>query len=200
MIRIFILCLFFPILLHSQDSTIQYGSNAPYAFGFLVGHSSISNQSKIPVIPNALTCGQFEDGNSNGLSMGIFGELTLIPSFLTISGRAYYAQHPGALQSSQCEYIVYNQQTGTYDSLRLKNQYTVSLDRMLFDIGLSLYPIPEFPLFLRGGASVGFGISENSYERTQTIIEPAYVNFPNGSKTRVIDKGNAETNTLIGAN
>ena len=132
--------------------------------------------------------------------MGIFGELTLIPSFLTLSGRAYYAQHPGALQSSQCEYIVYNQQSGTYDSLRLKNQYTVSLDRMIFDIGLSLYPIPEFPLFLRGGASVGFGISTNSYERTQTIIEPAYVNFTNGTKTRLIDKGNAETNTLIGAN
>jgi len=200
MIRSFILCLCFPLLLLSQDSTIRYSSNAPYAFGFLVGHSSISNQSKIAVIPNALTCGQFEDGNSNGLSMGIFGEFTLIPSFLTISGRAYYAQHPGSLQSSQCEYIVFNQQSGTYDSLRLKNQYTVSLDRMLFDIGLSLYPIPELPLFLRGGASIGFGISKNSYERTQTIIEPAYVNFPNGSKSRVIDKGNAETNTLIGAN
>ena len=200
MIRLFILCLFFPVLLHSQDSTIQYGSNAPYAFGFIVGQSSISNQSNIAVIPNALTCGQFENGNSSGLSMGIFGELTLIPSFLTLSGRAYYAQHPGALQSSQCEYIVYNQQSGTYDSLRMKNQYTVSLDRMIFDIGLSLYPIPEFPLFLRGGASVGFGISANSYERTQTIIEPAYVNFTNGTKTRLIDKGNAETNTLIGAN
>ena len=200
MIRLFILCLCFPLLLQSQDSTIRYSSNAPYAFGFLVGHSAISNQSKIAVIPNALTCGQFEDGNSNGLSMGIFGELTLIPSFLTISGRAYYAQHPGALQSSQCEYIVYNQQSGTYDSLRLKNQYTVSLDRILFDIGLSLYPIPELPLYLRGGASIGFGISENSYERTQTIIEPAYANFPNGLKTKVIDKGNAETNTLIGAN
>jgi outer membrane protein OmpA-like peptidoglycan-associated protein len=200
MIRLLLFSLLFPYLLHSQDSTIQYSSHAPYAFGLIVGHSSISNQSKIAVIPNALTCGIFEDGNSTGLSIGIFGELTVIPSFLTVSGRAYYSQHPGSLQSSQCQYVVYNQQTGVYDSLRLKNQYTVSLDRMLIDVGLSLYPIPDIPLYLRGGASIGFGISENSFERTQTIIEPAFVNFPNGSKTRIIEKGTAETNQLFGAN
>ena len=198
--RFYYLFFCFPILLCAQDSTKQYSSHAPYAFGLILGHSSISNQSIIPVIPNAVTCGIFENGNSTGLSLGLFGEISVIPSFLTVSGRAYYAQHPGALQSSQCEYIVYNQQTGTYDSLRLQNAYSVSLDRMLIDIGLSLYPIPDIPFYIRGGASVGFGISENSYERSQTIIEPAFVTFPSGSKTRVIDKGLAETNTLIGAN
>ena len=198
--RLIVLCFCFPLLLHSQDSTIQYSAHAPYAFGLILGQSTISNQSSIPVIPNALTCGLFEDGMSTGLSLGLFGEISLIPSVLTLSGRAYYAQHPGSLQSSQCDYIVYNQQTGAYDSLRMQNAYTVSLDRMLFDIGLSLYPIPDLPMYVRGGASIGFGISENSYERTQTIIEPAFVTFPSGLKTRVIDKGIAQTNTLIGAN
>jgi outer membrane protein OmpA-like peptidoglycan-associated protein len=196
---LFFLLAFFPISSYSQDTSIQYTNHAPYAFGIMTGTSFISNRSIIPVIPNSNDCGIYESGTSNGLSLGIFGEFAFIPKFLSLSARALYAQHPGTLQSSQCRNIVYNDKTLSYDSLRLFNEYTVSLDRFLFDIGLSLYPLNDIPIYIRGAANIGIGLSANTYQREQTIIEPSFVTFPNDKRTKIIDKGNVESNLMFGA-
>ena len=198
-----ILILFFllsPFVLFSQDSTLQYESHAPYSFGIIAGSASIHNKAIVPVIPNSLSCGIYDNGNSNGLLLGIFGEYSLIPSFASISGRAYYAQHPGNLQSEECKYLVYNDKTQNYDSLRMLNQYSVSLDRIMIDLGLSIYPIPDLPLFIRAAGSMGFGISENTFERSQTISDPTFVHFPNGSSTQIIDRGSVKGSMHIAAN
>lgn len=193
-------CLLSPFVLFSQDSTTQYESHAPYSFGIIAGSASIHNKAIVPVIPNSLSCGIYDNGNSNGLLFGIFGEYSLIPSIASISGRAYYAQHPGNLQSKECKYIVYNDKTLNYDSLRMINQYSVSLDRIMIDLGLSIYPIPDIPFFIRAAGSIGLGISENTFERSRTLDDPSFVQFPNGSKTQVIDRGRIIGSMHIAAN
>lgn len=195
-----LLCLLSPCILYSQDSTTQYESHAPYSFGIIAGSSSIHNKAIVPVIPNSLSCGIYDNGNSAGLLLGLFGEYSLIPAFASISGRAYYAQHPGNLQSEECKYIVYNDQTKNYDSLRMLNQYSVSLDRIMLDLGLSIYPIPDIPFFIRAAGSMGFGISQNTFERSQKLESPSSVSFPGGSKTRVIDRGDIVGSMHIAAN
>ena len=102
-----LICFFSPFFIYSQDTTIQYESHAPYSFGIIAGNGSIHNKAIVPVIPNSMSCGIYDNGNSSGLLLGVFGEYSLIPSFASISGRAYYAQHPGNLQSEECKYIVY---------------------------------------------------------------------------------------------
>lgn len=198
----FILCLFlYPFSLYSQEPEIKYGSNAPYSIGLMVGSSTIFNQSMVDVIPGSTDCGMYQQGTSQGMSLGLVGEYTIIPSFLSVSSRFYLAQHPASLQSDDCRFLVYNQNNQVYDTLKIRNQYTISLDRIMIDIGASFYPIPNIPLFARIGASYGLGITENTYERTQTIISPDYAFFPTTrTKTQKIESGNVNSNSLIGAN
>ena len=201
MIAILLFLLVTPVCVFSQDSTTRYGSGAPYAFGVMFGSSIISNQSNIQVQPNSPDCGNYEKGTSNGMSLGIFGEYSIIPSFLSISSRLFLAQHPSSLQHDGCNYPVFNKSTSAYDTLTIRNAYTISLDRIVFDLGASLYPIPDFPLFARLSASLGYGITENTYQRTQTIITPDYVGFTNkDDKYRVIENGKVNTNLLLSTN
>jgi outer membrane protein OmpA-like peptidoglycan-associated protein len=92
--------------------------------------------------------------------------------------------------------------TGTgYDTLKLRNQYTISLDRIIADVGLSIYPIPDIPFFTRFGATFGFGLTENTYERSQRIISPDHLGFTTpADKFRIIEKGNVLANNLLGLN
>ncbi|MGA1277453.1 MAG: OmpA family protein [Candidatus Kapaibacteriota bacterium] len=201
MISVLLFLIVIPHTVFSQDSTFRYGNGAPYAFGIMFGSSIISNQSSIAVQPGSPECGIYEKGTSNGLSLGIFGEYTVIPSFLSLSSRVYFAQHPSSLQHDGCNYPVYNRNTLVYDTLSIRNSYTISLDRFVFDLGASLYPIPDIPFFVRIGASAGYGLSENTYQKTQTVLYPEYVGFTSkDDRYRVIETGEVKTNFLLATN
>lgn len=189
----------FQYSLYSQEVDTTYDSNAQYSFGIMAGSSIIYNQSTLEVFPGSPNCGLYNKGTSHGMSLGVFGEYNLIPSLLSISGRIALAQHPAALQSDDCNYYVLNKTRTGYDTLNLRNQYTISLDRIIGDIGLSIYPIPDLPLFTRCGAMFGYGVSENTYERSQTIISPDHIGFTTPTdRFRIIEKGKVDAHFLLG--
>jgi len=187
--------------LYCQEPDTTYGVVAPYSIGIMAGSNIIYNQSTLEVFPGSPYCGTYEQGISHGISLGLFGEYTVVPSFMSVSGRFYLAQHPASLTSDDCRLYVLNSAGTGYDTLKLRNQYTISLDRIIADVGLSIYPIPDIPFFTRIGATFGFGLTENTYERSQRIISPDHLGFTSpADKFRIIEKGNVLSNNLLGLN
>jgi len=193
--------LFCHCALYCQEPDTTYGELAPYSIGIMAGSNIIYNQSTLEVFPGSPNCGTYEQGISHGMSLGLFGEYAIVPSFMSVSGRFYLAQHPASLTSDDCRLNVLNSTKNGFDTLKLRNQYTISLDRVIADVGLSIYPIPNLPLYTRFGATLGFGLTENTYERSQRIISPDHLGFTSPTdKFRIIEKGNVLANNLLGLN
>ncbi|MBN8575003.1 MAG: OmpA family protein [Candidatus Kapabacteria bacterium] len=176
----------------SQDSIITKSNWSIGAFG---NYHVMQHTTQLPVFFGSADCGVFTEGQNNGYSAGLSLEYSLLPSFLSLSGRIGYSSRPGTLSTSIANFEVFEPQSRTYQPLVQKHTFDAILDYLVFDVGIIVQPLEEIPLRLRLAADAGNPIFANSFLQTEEITSPNTVLFPDERKIRTNDQGIIQTAT-----
>ncbi len=175
-----------------QDSIITKSNWSIGAFG---NYHVMQHTTQLPVFFGSADCGVFSEGQNNGYSAGLSLEYSLLPSFLSLSGRIGYSSRPGTLSTSIANFEVFEPQSRTYQPLVQKHTFDAILDYLVFDVGIIVQPLEEIPLRLRLAADAGNPIFANSFLQTEEITSPNTVLFPDERKIRTNDQGIIQTAT-----
>lgn len=175
-----------------QDSIITKSNWSIGAFG---NYHAMEHTTQVPVFFGSADCGLFTNGNTNGFSAGLSLEYSLLPSFLSLSGRIGYSSRPGVLTTSIANFEVFEPQSRTYQPLEQKHTFDATLDYLVFDIGFIIQPLEEIPLRLRLAADAGNPIFNKTFIQTEEITSPNTVLFPDERKIRTNDQGTLQTAT-----
>lgn len=176
----------------SQDSIITKSNWQIGAFG---NYHFMQHTTQLPVFFGSADCGVFTEGKNNGISAGLSIEYSLLPVFLSLSGRIGYSSRPGTLSTSIANFEVFEPQSRTYQPLVQKHTFDAVLDYLVFDVGIIVQPLEEIPMRFRLAADAGNPIFSNSFVQTEEITSPNTVLFPDERKIRTNDQGIIQTAT-----
>ncbi len=205
--HIVLACLFSIVLaapLLAQDLAPSSQPIPQMYFGVIGGVSLISNRTTLDVYPGSSVCGQFSNGDSQGLFAGLTYEYPFLP-FLQASARLLYAIRPATLTMQTDNGLrAYDDASGTDVPYIRENVFDASLRYLSLDAGVRLEPFTaigvEIPFYVRLSVDAGDPIFGASYTQTEEIIQPRSRLFPDGTLKHVINSGKlTDAGTSFGA-
>ncbi len=186
---------------HSVAQDANAVENNYSYFGAFAGYGYIMNATSLQVLRGSADCGAFSDGKASGMLAGLSYDYTLFPKFLQISGRLFFASRPADLTTQTSAYQVFDPIENKYASLVQEFFFQSSLKYLVFDLGAKVFPLEEWPLYVRLSVDAGNPMFGNSVNQYESIIQPESALFPDGTRRRIMFSGEVTgASTSLGAN
>ncbi len=162
--------------LHSQPVIARIG-----VYGAL---ASLQHTTKANVFCCDDGCGVFGNGTGRGVSLGILGEIPIIPMLEGV-GSIGFAQRGGDFGVARTgELPILDPVSGEYVTLQRKHSYTAELPEVIAELGVKFIPFATFPIYLRAMFSGSYPLEgSSSYEQTEEILAPTGVTYPETKTT-----------------
>lgn len=171
-----------------------------YRLGLFAGPNYVLNKTSMAVIPGADDCGNYSNGQELSYFFGISYTYKLLPKLVWLEGRLMFDSRPAYLSAESSGYQVYQTSSDSYVPLVRKHEFESSMKYLAVDLGVRFNPPIDLPFFARLSFDAGNPIVNSEYLNTEKIIAPSNVNYPNQSKTAIVESGNLESaGTALGA-
>lgn len=157
-----------------ESVTFRAGVAAAYGYNM---HKTTSS-----VFSGGLDCGAFGDGTGSGFSVSGFFELPILEQILHLYGGLGYIDRGGSFGEVYVGGLpILDPNTDEYTTLERRHNYAATLGYLQTEFGVR-YNVPWIPLYIRGAAGLGFGMT-TTYEQTETIVSPEGVLYPETNTT-----------------
>lgn len=179
-----------------SDTMIRHTSY----YGMIVGGQMFRHSGTFPVSLTD-TCGIFTSAPPmSSYLVGLTYDRPVF-SFAEISLRLLYQRTVGRFTAQSCCTEVFDQRTQTYVPFTREISFVPDIRSLVFDAGVSLYPIPSVPVYMRLGADIAMPLFGATYTQREQILSPDFVRFENNTTERITESGELQNiQTSFGGN
>ncbi len=209
---IFKILAFLIVALHSvnvsaEDNSVEKADQSGlYRIGLIGGGFHIWNQTTIPVYGLTNDCGCFSDGEKTSFFGGLTFGYNIIDDFLAADVRVLYESRPVYLEATTTVSDYLNPLTNQYEPFVRQYTYDAALEYVAFDLGARVKPLyyldgfRDLPIFFRIGFEAAQPLFSTNYVKTEEILSPERVLFPDDTRKHVIGEGEiSDAGTAYGA-
>lgn len=175
-----------------EKVTFRTGVHAAYGLNF---HKTTSS-----IFSGGASCGAFGNGDGTGYLLGAFFEVPLLEKMLDLYGGLNISQRGGAFGEVVTGGLpILDPNTDEYTTLERLHSYNADLAYLQTEFGVR-FTLPWFPLYVRGGAAIGFPMT-STFEQKEEITAPAGVVYPETNRAeRPVASGDIrEVENLVSA-
>lgn len=160
----------------------QIGGQEVWRFGITGSATMNMHDGPLTTTDGLQECGTFESASSIGWTVGNMGWYKITPD-IAASARLQYWSADGTFTSANPVQPLVSLGNGTTVPLSTEYDLSTSLDYITLDLIAQWYPIKNFYVGL--GPQIGLA-TQASFEQTERIIQPAFMEFVNGGTERTI--------------
>ncbi|MCX6141292.1 MAG: OmpA family protein [Candidatus Kapabacteria bacterium] len=188
-LMIFVSCLAVP------SACAQIGGQEAWRFG-LTGSATLNmHDGPLTTYDGLQECGTFTSTNTIGWTVGNMAWYRLAPD-VAASARLQYWSADGTFTSPNPVQPLVSLGNGTTVPLSTEYDLSTSLDYITLDLIAQWYPIKNFYVGL--GPQIGIA-TQTSFEQSERIVQPAFMEFVNGGTERTIYAADF-TNSAVSSN
>jgi len=164
-----------------------------YYIGISAGSNYIYNTTEKPYIKSDPMCGEFDSGTAQGISGALKVGFRLLPGVISFEGRIMYDNRPFSMTGSSDCFEVLDPVSNEYVPFVRNHYYDGTLDYVIIDVGVNIYPIRAIPVALRLSFDAGNPLVKTDFTLRESVASPSGVNFADGSQSRMNETGELKT-------
>lgn len=174
-----------PTSIFSQESVPNRIMSSPWSIGVVGGTGRLYHFTNLDILADKPECCQYERGEAWSFWGGVSGEYEFVPKTLALSTRILFGQRPLELVKDVSSLAdgrpieFFNRITNNHDVLLRRYTYRASVGFVVGDIGLTLRPFAELPIYARVSSDAAFRLFSSSANQSSRILNsPESPRFP----------------------